>query len=128
MDDTVFWQDIVRDLSGRGQIRLVLQPALAIVLGIRIGLSDARSGASPFVRNLVESKDERWRLFGQSLRFAWMPLTFAFVVDCVLQFLTLGRIRPLGAVVVGFLLVYLPFTIARGLSNQVHRRRHRPSP
>lgn len=124
MDDMGFWQHLVSDLSGRGQIRLFLQPAMAIFLGIRIGLSDAKSGASPFVRNLVDSKDERWRLLGESIRYAWMPLTFAFVVDCILQYLTLGRIRLLAAVIVGFLLVYLPFTAARGFSNRIYRRRH----
>lgn len=125
MDDMGFWEHLVRDLSGKGQIRLILQPAMAIFLGIRIGLSDARSGASPFVRHLVESKDERWRLVGQSIRYAWLPLTIAFVVDCILQYLTLGRIRPLAAVVVGILLVYFPFTAARGFSNRIYRRLHR---
>ncbi len=126
MDDIGFWDGIVRDLTGKGQFRLFLQPLMAILLGVRFGLSDAKNGASPFVRRMVESKDERWRLLGRSIRYVWMPLSLALVMDGVLQYVTLGRIRVLAALLVGILLVWLPFAIARGLSNRIWRRSHFP--
>lgn len=124
MDDIGFWEGIVRDLGGRGQLRLFFQPTMAILLGIRIGVADARKEASPFFRRLITSRRKRWRLIGQSFRYAWIPLTVALVLDGVLQYLAFGRIRVTAAVVVGTLLVWLPFTITRGLTNRIWTRTH----
>ncbi len=121
MDELGFWESIARDLSGKGQVRLIVQPIMAILLGARLGVTDAKGGASPFLRHLIGSRHQRWRILGNSIRYLWMPLLLALVVDCVLQRLTLGRIRPLAAVVVGVILVWLPFAIARGTANRVWR-------
>jgi hypothetical protein len=123
--DAGFWESIGQDLSGKGQLRLFVQPIMAILLGARLGVTDAKGGTSPFMRRLIESRYERWKLFGNSIRYVWMPLLLALAMDCVFQHLTLGRIRPLAAVVVGALLVWLPFTIARGMANRIWRRTHR---
>jgi hypothetical protein len=45
----------------------------------------------------------------------------ALLMDRVLQDLTLGRVRPMAAVVVGGLLVWLPFVVARAFANRVWR-------
>jgi hypothetical protein len=124
VDEIGFWGSVWRDLSGEGRLRLIVQPAVAIALGIRLGVRDAKGGAAPFVRRLIASNHQRWRILGHSIRYAWMPLLLALAMDCVLQRLTLGRIRPLAAVVVGVLLVWLPFAIARGAANRIWRRTH----
>jgi len=46
------------------------------------------------------------------------------VLDCVLQQIINGRIRPLAAVIVGGLLVFLPFLIVRALVNRIWTHRH----
>src|SRR5205085_1080500 len=43
------WEHVLSDLGGRGRPRLVLQPLLAMALGIRFGIADARAGATPFL-------------------------------------------------------------------------------
>jgi hypothetical protein len=121
VDGTGFWESIGHDLSGKGQFRLIVQPIMAVVLGARLGVIDARGGAAPFLRRLIGSRHQRWRILGNSIRYVWMPLLLALVMDCVLQRLTLGRIRPLAAVVVGALLVWLPFAITRGATNRIWR-------
>ena len=38
MEDIGFWDTLVRDLtSGKGQFRLLVQPTMALILGIRTG-------------------------------------------------------------------------------------------
>jgi hypothetical protein len=64
-------------------------------------------------------------VFKHSLWDAAIPLAIALIVDGILQYLTLGRVRPLAALVVGGLLVWLPFAVARALSNRVQTRRGR---
>lgn len=121
-----FWQDLARDLSGKGQFRLILQPAMAIVLGIRLGVADAKEGRRPFGWRLFTEHHQRWALFKESLSDAVLPLCLAFVMDSILQYLTRGYIRVVAALIVGGLLVWLPFIAARGFTNRFWRRTHRP--
>src|SRR5262245_710875 len=124
MHDVGFWESLVRDLSGKGQFRLILQPLMAILLGIRLGIAEAKKGEPPFGLRLFTERYHRWKLFKASLSDAVMPLGFAFAIDSILQYLTVQHIRPLQALVVGGLLVWLPFVTARGLSNRAWRRTH----
>ena len=122
-DDLGFWQGIVETLSGRGQFRLILQPVIAIALGIKFGITDAKAGSDPFVFRLATSKD-RAKLAKLAFKSIVMPFTLAIVMDGVLQFLALGYVRPMAAVLVGLALVFVPFSIARSLTNRIYRRTH----
>jgi hypothetical protein len=130
MADTGLWDGIARDLTGRGmfggrfQIRLFLQPILALLLGIRYGVRDAREGKTPFFLSLFEGKGHGSAILKQGLRDAIVPLCVAFIIDGILQRLILGHIRLLGAVIVGALLVFLPFIIGRGISNRIWTHGH----
>jgi len=120
-----FWDGMVRELtSGQGQFRLLLLPAVALVLGIRVGIADARQGHPPFARRLREGIEPRERLLKDAVKRALNPLALAFVLDVVLQRLTLGYVRPLVALVVAAVLVWIPFIIVRGVMNRFWRRSH----
>jgi hypothetical protein len=129
MSNVGFWDTIGRSLSGRGQFRLILQPAMAVILGIRVGLHDARQGHPPFIRRLLTTSAQRWTLFKRSVREAALPLVLALVMDSVLQYLTLRRVRPVAAVLVGGLLVWLPFVVTRAFANRIwtHAGPRRPA-
>ena len=118
----------MRDLSGRGmfggpfQFRLIIQPLAAILLGIKVGIRDAKAGDVPFFQALLQKTGGRGHLLAKAVRDAIIPLMLAFIVDSILQRLINGRIRPLAAVVVGVLLVFVPFVIVRGLANRIWSR------
>jgi hypothetical protein len=124
-----FGDSIWRDLSGRGmfggsfQWRLIIQPLAAILLGIRVGRRDAREGRLPFFQALLQGTGERGNLLAKAVRDAMVPLAVAFIVDSILQHMINRRIRPLAAFVVGGLLVFLPFLVARALANRAARSR-----
>ena len=67
-------------------------------------------------------------MLAKAAREALVPLIVAFVIDSILQRLINGHVRPLAAVIVGGLLVFLPFLIVRALTNRIwshgpgHRR------
>jgi len=125
-----FGQSIWRDLTGRGmfggsfQIRLFLQPLSAVLLGVRVGIRDAKAGRLPFFQALLHGTAERGDLIRKAVRDAVLPLAIAFIIDAILQHMILGRVRPLAAVVVGTLLVFLPFLISRALANRVWTHGH----
>ena len=110
--------------SGQGQFRLLLLLAVALVLGIRAGIADAREGTLPFGRRLREANEPRAELMKDSVKRALNPLALAFVLDVILQRLTLGYVRPLAAIIVAAILVWLPFVIVRGIMNRFWRRSH----
>lgn len=124
MTDVGFVEGIVRDLGGKGQFRLYMQPAMALVLGARLGIADAKEGKAPFLFRLLRRSSRPWQLLKDSLWDAVIPLSIAVAMDSVLQYLTLGTVRPVAALVVAALLVWLPFALVRGLTNRMWARTH----
>jgi hypothetical protein len=125
-----FWDSIARDMSGRGmfggsfQFRYILQPLAAIILGARIGIRDAKRGDLPFFQALVQGKGERGELLAKAVRDAALPLGLAFVVDSILQKIINHHIRPLVALFVGGVIVFIPFLIVRALANRIWTHGH----
>jgi hypothetical protein len=118
-----FWQGIAETLTGRGEMRLVLQPTMAILIGLRMGITDAKLGEPPFIWRLATAKDRR-QVTKDAFRKVLIPFCIAIVLDGVLQYLTLGYVRPLAAVIVGLMLIFVPFAISRALTNRFYRHRH----
>src|SRR5215510_16070968 len=54
-----FFADLPKRLTGPGRFRFVLQPAVAILLGIRDGLLDARAGRPPYLYSLLFHQSQR---------------------------------------------------------------------
>jgi len=128
-----FFESIARDLSGPGmfggkfQFRLIVQPIIAIVLGLRFGVRDAKAGKPPFFQALAHAKGGRGTTIKGAVRAALIPLAVAVLIDSILQYLINHRIRPLAAMIVGGILVFVPFLIVRALTNRVWAHGH-PGP
>jgi hypothetical protein len=124
MDQVEFWPGIVASLTGQAKLRLIAQPTVAALLGIRVGLHDAKEGRTPFLWNLITGK-QRALALKEAIGRIVVPLLFAVVLDSVLQAVQLHRVRLLAAVIVGGILIFLPFAAARGLANRVASRNRR---
>src|SRR5215475_2902039 len=57
-----FLEDIPKRLAGPGRFRFVLQPTIAIILGLRSGLADARAGRPPYLYGVLFHSHERSEL------------------------------------------------------------------
>jgi hypothetical protein len=101
-----------------------VQPLVAMLLGLRFGIRDAKQGRTPILKAAAEAGGKRGGVLAHAARDAIVPLVVALVLDCILQQMINGRIRPLAAVIVGGLLVFLPFLIVRALANRIWRHRH----
>jgi len=126
-----FFDAIRDDLGGHGllggnfQLRLVLQPLVAVLLGLRFGIRDAKQGREPFFMSVSHSRGQRGHLIAHAARDALIPLVVALILDAILQHMNNGRVRPLGMIIVSILLVFLPFLVVRALANRAWRHRHR---
>jgi hypothetical protein len=123
-----FSQGLARRLAGPFPARFVLQPLAAIILGIRDGVTDAKLGKSPFVVALLFARKgaiPRRELLKTSLRRIFTPLAIGIVLDMIVQWYLFHRVILWGAILVGALLVALPYSIARGLTNRFVTNRYR---
>jgi hypothetical protein len=119
--------DWIREATGGpGHLRFVLTPVIAIILGLRDGRLDATAGKTPYLWGLVFEHGRKARL-GALLRAAAVPLVVAVALDSVLQLYTLRTLHLGWALLVGAILVALPYSIARALTNRaatILRARH----
>jgi len=113
-----FFEDIFSRLSGPGRLRFIVQPTVAVLLGARDGLRDVRAGGLPFLRGFPFQR----KLGQESLRSAFQSIrelvSFAILLDLISQFLIFRRIHPAAALLLGPVLIAVPYTVSRVLAGR----------
>jgi hypothetical protein len=117
-----FFADIYARLSGAGRIRFILQPAMALFMGIRDGIRDSRIQNPPFLSALLLADSKRKELLHSALRSVRDLVALAVVLDVISQFLIFKRIHPGAALLVGPVLIAIPYVTSRGLTNRIAKR------
>lgn len=110
---------LVARFTGPMNLRFIVQPLIAIILGIRDGVHDAREGIAPFLWNLCTRREGRKRQLNKVLKRLLIPLIVAVVLDAIVQYMLFQRIRVLGAVIMGVTIMGLPYAFARELTNRI---------
>ena len=117
-----FLNDIPKRLAGPGRFRFIMQPAVAIILGVLSGLSDARAGRPPYLYGVVFHKSLRGELVRTGFETVVNLLLMGVLLDAVFQWIILGVSHPGAALVVGPVLIIFPYSLARAFSNRLVRR------
>jgi hypothetical protein len=112
------WDRVLARLVGPLHFRFLLQPLIAVLLGIRDGLRDARAGEPPYLLGLISERERRRERIAELWRSLRIGLLLAIVLDAVVQYLLFRSIRIVGAILVGTLLMALPYSLARALTNR----------
>lgn len=125
-----FFQDILARLSGPGRLRFILQPAVAIILGTRGGMKDASTGLPPFLWVFAFHGEHRRELLRSALTSTRNLVAVAILFDLISQFLIFHEIRPGAALVIGPVLIAVPYVLSRAFSNRIWhwRNHHKPTP
>src|SRR5437588_6834464 len=116
-----FFRDILARLSGPGRLRFIFQPVVAIILGTRSGMKDSIAGLPPFLWGMLFHKQHRRELFRSTLASVRNLVAIAILLDLISQLLIFHEVRPGAALVVGPVLIGVPYGISRALSNRVWR-------
>lgn len=115
-------------LGGPGRLRFLVQPLLAIALGIRDGRLDAAAGRPPYVFAVLFVHARRKEELMTGLRTLAKPLVVASLLDALLQYVIFRSVRLWHALLAGTILIALPYAAARSLTNRyLHHRRLRPA-
>lgn len=121
-----FLDDIPKRLTGPGRFRFVMQPLTAVILGILSGMADARAGRPPYLYGVLFHRDLRGQLVKSGLSTVANLLLMGILVDAVCQRIILGVVHPGAALVLGPVLIMVPYAVSRALSNRVSQLRRRP--
>lgn len=79
--------------------RFILQPLVAVTIGVRAGMKDARTHSSPYLWGLA-SGTERRLLICSALKDVGKLFILAVVLDCGYQVMEVRRIYPIQALIV----------------------------
>jgi hypothetical protein len=123
-----FFEDMVARLSGAGRFRFILQPMVAIFIGMRDGIKDSRVGYPPFLLALVAHGDHRTHLLRSALTSVRDLVAIAIILDVISQFLIFEDVHPGAALILGLVLIAVPYSICRSLINRIVRKRNQPAP
>jgi hypothetical protein len=118
-----FLEDIPKRLTGPGRFRFLFQPVIAAILGARAGRGDAREGRLPYLYALLFASEVRGELFRSSVESIAHVILMGILVDAVCQWLILGVSYPGAALVVGPVLIAVPYATARSFANRFARAR-----
>jgi hypothetical protein len=116
-----FLDELPQRFTGPGRLRFLLQPLIAVLLGCRSGLGDARAGRPPYLLSLILGKGSRKELLRSGLATVRDLIAMGIVLDAVAQLLIYGELHPGAALLVGPILICVPYALARALSNRALR-------
>ena len=117
-----FFADLPARLAGPGRLRFFVQPLIASLLGIRAGRADRAAGRPPFLFGLF-FRGERTERLRSGYQDVVNLVLVGILLDSLFQWTLLGTSYPGAALVVGPILVSVPYVLARALSNRFGAQR-----
>ena len=112
-------ENLADRIGGHLSFRFVLQPLVAIVLAIRAGLQDARTGRPPYLSTILTNPAERGNLLREGWNAVAMVFVMAVAIDAVYQVIVLRWIYPGELLLVAFFLACVPYLLFRGPANRI---------
>ena len=123
-----FLADLPARFTGPGRLRFILQPVMAMFLGLRGGVADARAGRPPYVMGLLFDPLHRREYVRTGLATIRDLVAVGVVLDVVAQFLIFRQVHPGAALLIGPLLITAPYAFTRAVTNRVTRMIGRGTP
>ena len=122
-----FFEDLWARLSGPGRLRFVLQPTVAVFLGVRDGKRDSRTRCPPFLSGLALRRTHRGELWRSAIASVRDLVAVAIILDIISQMLIFREIHPGAALVLGPILIAVPYSMSRSFANRIVSGRTRHS-
>jgi len=117
-----FLEELPQRFSGSGRLRFILQPLLAILLGVRGGMADAKTGNPPYLFGLLFAAGQRGELLRSAGEAIGILLTMGIIFDVVFQLVLYREVHPGAALLIGPILICTPYALSRALTNRLVRR------
>lgn len=119
-----FFQDMLARLTGPGKLRFIVQPIVAITIGVLHGKKDVQANLPPFLWMLAFHRSHRQHALRTAVVGVRDLVAVAILLDIIAQAVIFHEVRPGAALVVGPILISIPYSLARELTNRISRARH----
>jgi hypothetical protein len=114
--------NLIARLDGPLHFRLFLQPGMALFFGIRDGLKDAREGKPAYFWAMFTNPAHAKELLESGFKSVTRVVIFALIMDAIYQLIVSHWFYPGEALLVAFLLAFVPYLLIRGPVNRIARR------
>jgi hypothetical protein len=116
MDDVLmrFFGNLLDRIGGAMSFRLVLQPAMATLFAVRAGWQDGLAGRRAYFWSILSVPEDRRELLREGWKAVAKVFVMAIVVDTIYQAIELRWFYPGEAIVVAFVLAFVPYLLIRG--------------
>jgi len=119
LDPHVWLANLLVRVDGPGAFRFVLQPLVAMLLGVRDGRRDAGAHRRPYLSSCVFDVARRKASLRDGVAAIGTPFVIALVMDAALSVVIFGEIYPVSTLFVGVVLVALPYLLARDVTGRL---------
>jgi hypothetical protein len=116
------WADLLERPRGPYAFRLLFQPLIALLLAVRDGIHDAKTGRSPYFWSVVHDPDERAARVREAFRATAKVGGLALAIDAAYQLKVHSWIYPGEALGIALLLALVPYSLIRGPVDRLTRR------
>ncbi len=100
--------------EGPLHFRLLMQPAMAIILAFLDGRKDAKAGAEPYFWSLVTSPEHRREMIRSGWTSIGKVFILAMILDAAYQWIVQRFIYPGELLIVAIILAIAPYLLVRG--------------
>ncbi len=94
---------------------------IAIILGVYGGMADAKAGNPPYLWRLISHAKRSKELLISGFAAISNLLAFGIILDVVFQFVLYKAVHPGAALIVGPILICVPYAVSRALTNRLSR-------
>ena len=119
------YQHMMDRVSGPMNLRLVLQPVMAIVFAIIAGLKDAKGGKPPYFWAMFTQPDHRREMLADGWKSVGKVFVIAMLLDVIYQVIVQRWVYPVEVVFVAFILAIVPYLVFRGVVNRIASAKNR---
>ena len=116
------WRHMIDRPGGPMSFRFLLQPTMAFLAALHNGITDARTGRTPYFYKLLTNPRHLGENLNEALIATSRIVLLALAMDAIYQAIVLKTFYPGEMVMVALLLALLPYILLRGPIERIARR------
>jgi len=121
------WDMLIGRSGGPFALRFIMQPVVAMLLGIRAGRKDARAGKPLYFWSIFKADDmyDRRHILRDGWSDVWKAFSIAVALDVVYELVAFHWVYPIQALIIATVLALVPYLIFRGIANRIASKRRK---
>ena len=116
-----FYDDLIGRTHGSMSFRFFLQPAMGLLMALRDGVKDAKTGRRPYFWKIINDPTARRESLREGVKATTRILVLGLVMEVIYQYKVLGTFHVIEALNVIVVLCFLPYLLLRGPINRLVR-------